>query len=192
LQGHLDVPLSGLGQEQAEMVGWALKDVSFDAVYSSDLSRARQTAEAIMKHHTCRLVLDRRLREVHVGVFQGHTDREAQRLYPEERRLLRKDPVNYRRPGGESFQDLCDRVSRALADITEWHTKDDADKTAAIISHGGAINALFRALGHPIAGVVGNCSISVFRFEAGKWEIVRINDVTHLKDLASDLVERVP
>ncbi len=193
MQGHLDVPLSDLGRKQADMVAWALKDVPFDAVYSSDLSRARQTAEAIMKHHTCRFVLDRRLREVHVGIFQGHTDEENQTLYPEEWKRFRKDPVNYRRPGGESFQDLKDRVARALTDIARWNTQGDCDRIAAIVSHGGAISALLANMGHPRkSGVVGNCSTSMFRFGGGKWEMVKIGDVTHLKDLASDLVEHLP
>ena len=73
LQGQLDVPLSESGRRQARAVAEALSGVRLDAVYSSDLSRARETAEAIVEGRTCPLVLDRRLRELDMGAISGLT-----------------------------------------------------------------------------------------------------------------------
>src|SRR5690349_19250309 len=69
--GQTDVALSELGQRQAELTAQALINESFTAIYSSDLQRARITAETIAIHHKLDINIDNRLREINLGLFQG-------------------------------------------------------------------------------------------------------------------------
>ncbi|HHX29107.1 MAG: histidine phosphatase family protein [Bacillota bacterium] len=187
LQGHLDVPLSETGRRQAKAVAEALSRVRLDAVYSSDLSRARETAEAIMMGRTCRLILDRRLRELDMGGISGLTLEESRAKYPEFHARLAHDPYGVRRPGGgESRLDLRDRMSRALDDIYERHK----DARIGIVSHGGAINALLNIVspdGTWPSLVVANCSVTVLERDDTGWRTVKINDCDHLRAFGDDL-----
>jgi probable phosphoglycerate mutase len=187
LQGHLDVPLSEKGRRQAKAVAEALSKVRLDAVYSSDLSRARETAEAIMIGRACQLVLDRRLRELNMGGISGLTLEESRVKYPEFHAQLAVDPYGTRRPdGGESRLDLRDRISRALDDIYERHK----DARIGIVSHGGAINALLSIVssdGTWPSLVVANCSVTVLERDDTGWKTIKVNDCEHLRALGDDL-----
>ena len=83
IQGHTDIPLNHTGLEQARLLAQSLADEQFDAIYSSDLGRARQTAEAVAHrlHQTVRL--DPLLRERHYGEFQALTYDEARARFPD-------------------------------------------------------------------------------------------------------------
>jgi len=205
LQGHLDVPLSELGEKEAELAGRALSGVKLDAVYSSDLSRAKGTALAIVKHQGCKLVLDRRLRELHCGLLQGLTVAQSRERFPEFFRALKEDPMKARRPGGECYQDLYERSVRALEDIY----RNYPDGTVAIVSHGGVIRCLLaHAAGGEVdpaspavgngcinviterymeeirrVGIVANGSISVITRDGNGWHVQKVNDVEHLRSL---------
>jgi len=125
LQGHLNVPLSGRGKRQAELVGKALSEFKIHAVYSSDLDRARETAAAIAKYHDCKLIPERRLREVHCGGMQGRTMDESRRLFPEFFKALQK--VHYIPPGQAEGNHIttCTRELQMLLRILPrryWYT----------------------------------------------------------------------
>lgn len=190
LQGHSDTPLSLVGRRQAERTGESLSTVKFDAVYASDLGRARETAEEIMKRQSCRLVLDRRLREINLGLFQGHTDAECRSLWPAEHAAYNRDRLNYRRPGGESYRDVRDRLAAALADIMSWHEDTEVDHTVAIVSHGGVLRSTLSLLVGYTGEVIGNCSISVLRWDGKAWASERIGDVSHLGCLEEESTAR--
>ena len=97
-QGHMDVPLSDKGRKQAELVARALQDIHFNAVYTSDLSRAAETARAIMEYQDCGLISDRRLRELYGGNLQGLTQEQVSLNYPEfDRAFLAEDGEGRRR-----------------------------------------------------------------------------------------------
>lgn len=185
-QGQSDVPLSDKGRKQAGLVAEALSAVCFDAVYSSDLARAAETARAMMRYHDCRLVLDRRLRELYGGLLQGLTPAEVVAKYPEFAAAFRKDPVNARRLDGESFADLRERVRRVLEDIYEWNAGRPGGSTVAIVGHGGVIHVILEAAGVDaplMEHVVGNCSITVLEREGDGWSLVKVGSVEHLKCL---------
>ena len=188
-QGHLDVPLSEKGRKQADLVAEALRDVCFDAVYSSDLSRAAETARAIMRHHDCSLVLDRRLREINGGKMQGMTEEEVAREFPEFARALEEDRYNVRRPGGESYADLDGRIARALDDIYAWHAAKPGGATVGVVSHGGAIRCMLKASDPDpllIRRVVGNCTITVLECDESGWRAVTTGDGAHLSCLTDE------
>jgi probable phosphoglycerate mutase len=187
-QGQTDVPLSDRGRRQASLAALALAGIRFDAVYSSDLSRAAETARAIMEHQTCSLVFDRRLRELHGGKLQGLTWDEAAARYPQFDEAFRKDPVNTRRPGGESFADLRERVARAIRDIYEWNA-EPGGATVAVIGHGGVIHSILEMAGvdaELMEHVVGNCTITVLRRDKDGWASVKIGDAAHLAAMETD------
>src|SRR5947209_9607942 len=114
VQGHLDVALSERGIEQAQRLARWLTGEPIDALYSSDLQRARVTAE-ILAGGRLPVRLEPRLREGRFGVFEGLTAAEITSAYPEEYRAWREDAVRHRPPGGETLEDLQLRCVAALA-----------------------------------------------------------------------------
>src|SRR5258707_782347 len=83
VQGQLDIPLSPTGLAQAKAIAAALRDESFDVIYSSDLVRVQQTAQPSAELFKKKILLDQRLRERHYGVFQSLTYVEAKERFPE-------------------------------------------------------------------------------------------------------------
>lgn len=181
----MDIPLNDRGRKEAELAGRALSDVRLDAVYASDLSRARDTAEAIVKQQKspCKLILDRRLREIHCGRLQGLTMAEARERFPEFYAALKEDPMGARRPGGESYEDLFQRSCRALEDVYNNYPRGNV----AIVSHGGVIRCMLAyAAGekvNPASPTAANGSISVITRDEDGWHVVKFNQVEHLASL---------
>ena len=182
LQGHRNTPLSALGKLQAKLVGEALSVAKIDVVYSSDLDRAKETAEEIARHHPCKLILDRRLREAHVGSMQGKTLEECRKLYPRFFDAIKNDQGGTPRPGGgESNNDLYERATSVFEDIRRNHP----DSKVVMVTHGGTTRCLLSCAlkGRLVQGLptVGNASISTLCFKKGKWELCGFNDTDHLR-----------
>jgi probable phosphoglycerate mutase len=180
LQGHLDVPLSEVGRKQAAILGEALKEVFFDAIYASDLSRAVDTAKAIAVHQGLSVVTDPRLREVHCGMLQGKPMAEWEVELPDVIKRLKEDPVDAPRPGGESYRDLYNRVEESFLEICRKHPDD----TVAIVGHGGTLRALMACVKgvtvDPSEPSVANCSITIVEGNPSSWNVLKKNDVEHL------------
>ncbi|QUL98211.1 MAG: histidine phosphatase family protein [Candidatus Fermentithermobacillus carboniphilus] len=189
LQGHLNVPLSDRGRKQAEAVASRLRSVKIDVIYTSDLDRAKDTAMAIAKYHNCKLILDRRLREVHCGILQGKTMAECREKYPELFERFKQDPIGTERPGGESYKDLFDRTTRALEDIYERYP----DSNVVIVTHGGPIRCLLAyasgKLVDPGSPTPNNASISIITRDENGWSVEKFNDVDHLEPLGDDIAK---
>jgi broad specificity phosphatase PhoE len=148
LQGWADEPLDAVGREQARALGAGLHAVPFDAIYSSPLKRARETAESLAEPHALRVRLDDRLRERHVGAWAGLTLEQARALAPER---FDGDWRQAGAPGGDAQPALTARVVAALYDILAAYP----DGTVAVVSHGGALSAgLAHLLGIPAGGAV--------------------------------------
>ncbi len=185
MQGHLNTPLSLVGREQAKAVAASLRDVKFDAVYTSDLARAADTARAIMEHRSCPLIMDRRLREINMGLLQGLNQSEIAERFPDFERSRINDTYNTRRPGGESPADLDQRLSHTMDDIYSWYAGRPGNTTIGIVSHGGSIRSILKKANpdpESISGVVGNCSVSVMECDDRMWRIVSMDDCGHLPD----------
>jgi probable phosphoglycerate mutase len=185
-QGHGDSPLTEVGVAQAEAVAQRLGDCGFSTLYSSDLGRAHQTARIIAGQTGHAVVLDRRLRERHLGVFQGLTRAEMADRYPEAYRLYRTSGPDYAIPGGESARQRFERAIAGLEEIALKH----AGETVVVVTHGGVLNGLMRyALGIPLDSPrqfkIWNGSINVFLFEDGHWMLETWGDRGHLSDLGA-------
>ena len=143
LQGWADEPLDDVGRAQAGALAAWLHAVTFDAIYSSPLRRARETAETLAQPHGLPLTLDDRLRERNVGEWTGLTLDEARARAPGR---FDGDWRQAGAPGGEAQPALTARVAAALDDILVAHPEG----VVAVVSHGGALSALLaHSLGIP-------------------------------------------
>jgi broad specificity phosphatase PhoE len=165
-QGHADPPLNDLGREQAHELAERLAREQLDAVYTSPLRRAGETAKIIAS----RLGLEAEpvdgLLEVDVGSWSGLTRTEVERRFPDGyRRWL---DLGYGWDDGESYQELGERVLAALTGLAARHPGG----RILVVTHGGpmrAAEAASRAVSYAdarrVAPPVGNCALFVFRFE---------------------------
>lgn len=131
-QGTTDVPLNAAGRAQAEALGEALREVRFDAAYTSPLRRARDTAEAVLRGTGVPLVTVPELRELSYGLWQGRGSRPAGRCSPGLEWRWRHDPWSVCFPGGESLYDVKARAARTLDRIVRAHP----DGTVLLSGHG--------------------------------------------------------
>lgn len=190
LQGHTDIPLSEAGLVQADELAARLGAEDFDALYSSDLLRARQTAERVARCTGHEIVVDALLRERNLGVLQSFTREENARLHPEVYERYRRGEADYVVPGGESATQFFGRVIGALTGIATRL----AGRRAVIVSHGGVLDALYRvAAGEgpegPRKTTLLNASINTFHYRDGRWTLRLWGDISHLgRDRALDEV----
>jgi alpha-ribazole phosphatase len=117
--GQADPPLSASGREHARSLAEVLRDVSFDAVYGSDLKRSVTMAQLIAGPSSVPIRPDRRLREIDTGLWEGLTFEEVRSRYPLEYGERERDLIGYRFPGGESFRDLRERVIPVFLEILD-------------------------------------------------------------------------
>ncbi|MDD3888403.1 MAG: alpha-ribazole phosphatase [Syntrophomonadaceae bacterium] len=137
-QGHTDVQLNELGRQQAYRIGEYLKDhETVEALYASDLSRTRETAEIIGHKVNLPVITDTRLRELLFGIWEGLTFSEVYQQYREEFEYWYDNTSEFRVPEGESFNELLIRSMQALREIADRHTG-----TVVVATHGGVVRAL--------------------------------------------------
>jgi len=187
-QGHLDSPLTEKGIAQAKALGERLAREVFTALYSSDLGRAIQTAKMVAETTGHKVVTDARLRERHLGIFQGLNGDQIKEKHPEEYRLHRTMGPSYVIPGGESVEQ---QVARNVAYLTEI-AANHLGETIVVVTHGGVLSGFFRhALSIPLEAPrrfeFMNASLNVFAYEEGNWMLRTWGDVSHLmSDGSSD------
>ena len=141
IQGQLDIPLSPLGVLQSARLAECLANEPIDAVYSSGQSRAWLTAAPLAARLGLEVIAEPRLRERSFGIFEGLTLDEAAERYPLEFKKWRERDPAWRPEGGESGQQLIDRVLSAVSDIGIKHPS----QTVVLVSHGGVLDVLYRA-----------------------------------------------
>lgn len=137
-QGQTDIPLNNTGIDQAHKLASKLVEDRFDAIYSSDLSRASQTAAIIAETLGLSFIEDARLREICKGVFEGLAYDEVKEKYPLDLQRDHDDPVYSRTPGAETVAEVAERVRAAANDITNLHPYG----RILLVSHGLAVATL--------------------------------------------------
>ncbi|HSF83538.1 MAG TPA: histidine phosphatase family protein [Anaerolineales bacterium] len=149
-QGQADVPLNGKGKEQAAQIAQELAQVGLQAIYSSDLVRARETAKALAMVSGLSPLYDPRLREIDQGEWQGLLVTEIQARYGEAFQRRLESPLSVAPPGGETVEQVRTRVVSAIEDILVRYPIE----RVAVVSHGFAL-ALVQVhyLGLPIQQV---------------------------------------
>lgn len=187
LQGHLDIGLNRTGRLQASRLAQAMAVEHLDAVYSSDLVRARDTARALADAAGLGVRTHAGLRERGFGVFEGLTYAEIERRFPGEARRWRLRDARFGPDGGETLRAFHERAIGAVAAIAARHR----GQHIAVVAHGGVLDALYRAasrlaLDAPRTWPLGNASINRLRADDEGFVVVGWADSLHLEAQALD------
>ncbi|NDD30605.1 MAG: histidine phosphatase family protein [Proteobacteria bacterium] len=177
-QGQTDVPLNAAGMKQAGRVAHRLRAERFDAVYSSDLGRARMTALLAYPHGTP--IFDMRLRELSFGKLEGKRWDDMTQV---ERRVVEtwwNDPYADCLPDGESYKQLEER-------LVEWRSTLPKAGRFLVVTHGGPIRSLlWEIMGVPRnrswTVLLDNCSLTRLSYHEERATVVTVNDCAHLDD----------
>lgn len=187
LQGQLDVPLNERGREQARRMALALQDDRPDVIYSSDLSRALETARAAAAVLDLPITTDTGLRERCFGVWQGHTYAEVEQRWPDLSERWRKREPGFGPEQGETLQGFSDRVVETVTRLARAHP----GQTVLLVAHGGVLDCLYRAgsrmaLDGPRTWELPNTGINRLLYTGSGFTVTGWADVQHLDDAARD------
>ncbi len=183
-QGQFDTPLTPRGRAQAEALAARFADIRLDAVWSSDLARARETAEAAARGSGVTVRQDPRLREIALGVWEDMPWGNIEERWPEQLRYFSFEPHRWSVPGSETLESVQNRMEAAVLSLAEaW-----PDGTVAVASHGMAIRALLarvtgvraeeiRRVQHP-----ENTAVALLTAENGRLALEYSNDFSHLSE----------
>lgn len=164
-QGHADGAISERGKLQLEALAARFEHIDFDAIYSSPLARARETAEACNRFRKLPIILDDRLMEINGGVFEGVRWADLPAKFPEQAKLWDAQPHLFHPENGEAMTEVRERISAAVKDIAAANE----GKTVVITSHG--------------------CTIRNLICWAKNWGIERLNDVAWWDNTAMGIIE---
>jgi probable phosphoglycerate mutase len=184
LQGMQNSKLTSLGKHQIELLADTLKYSFFDAIISSDLKRAMQTADVINKHHKLVIEKNENLRERNFGIFEGLTREEIQDKYSRAHKEYLERRDNYRIPQGESLNEFYNRVVNELNLVVT----NNLGKRILIVSHGGILDCVMRMVfDYPLSSrrcfSISNAAINILSVIEGKWSIEQWGNVDHLKEI---------
>lgn len=183
LQGHLEVPLSPRGVRQAEAAAEALAGQPIEAIHTSPLCRARQTAEIIAERLRLPLCVDERLKEIDVGRLEGRLRAELRTTEAEVLARWASGDPDFRLPGGESRRQVAQRGRAAFEAI-----RRTGHAHVLVVAHGTVLLSTIKVLaGLPLEGppwTLRNASITMLRWpDHGPLQIAALDQVAHLDGL---------
>ncbi len=189
LQGHLDIPLNDVGLRQAEHLARSfVQRDAIDAIYTSDLSRAHATANAIAKAIGKTVSTHIGLRERHFGAFQGSTFAEIETELPDHACHWRKRKPDWTPPdGGESLIVLRDRIVTTVNEMAVRHP----GQQIVLVTHGGVLDILYRTatridLQAPRTWSLTNTAVNRLLWTPAGLSLVGWGDTSHLDALGKD------
>lgn len=186
IQGHRDSALTSKGLTQARRLARRLERFKIDKIYSSDLGRAYSTTLEIARHQKLPIVRDPRLREIHLGDWEGMTPEEVDRLYDKGYQKWLKKPSSVRIPKSEGLSHFRERVTERVRQIA----KANRGKSVLLVTHGGVITALLADwlkadFDHLLINLqIDNTSITMVDETDKKTRLKFINDASHLDGYA--------
>ena len=191
LQGQLDIPLNDTGRAQARALAEALAGEPIDAIYSSDLGRAMQTAAPLAEVLGLAVQPDPRLRERCYGALEGMTYAEVAEQLPEDFARWQARVPDYAPDGGESLLAFHERAVEAALALGRRHPGE----RIALVAHGGVLDCLYReandmTLEAPRRHELLNASINRLRCDSVRLTVMQWADVGHLEALTLDEVDR--
>lgn len=190
IQGQLDIALNETGRAQALAMAFNAAHHRFEAIYSSDLARAMETARALAQRENLEVRPLRQLRERHYGIFQGITAGEGAERHPlAYQRYMARDP-EYDFETGESMTAHAARVASAV----DWMVRHHAGQTIAAVTHAGVLDILYRrATGRPLHTprdfAIPNCALNWFHFDGHGWHLESWGDRHHLSKVLVEVPE---
>jgi probable phosphoglycerate mutase len=187
IQGQLDIPLNAMGRWQVHRLALAVSEEDIAAVYSSDLLRAFETAQAVSRGCGKAIVTDVGLRERGFGVFEGLSYDEISQRWPQDARRWRRRDPDFGAPGGEILNDFYARSIATATRLASLHP----GQTIALVSHGGVMDCLYRAasrvaLDAPRSWQLGNASINRLLYTPQGFTLIGWSDTYHLDDSGLD------
>ncbi|MBQ3378573.1 MAG: histidine phosphatase family protein [Clostridia bacterium] len=181
--GHYDSEITKKGRIQLERLGERFKDIVIDAVYSSDLKRAYETARAVVGDRDIQIIRDAQLRELNGGEWENLEWKEIMEDRKEEFKRFNDAPDIISTPGGESASDLQIRIANKIFEIV----KNNPEASVCIVSHAIAIKTFLcyaRAIPVKYMGFhvwCKNTSVTTMDIaEDGRIRILAENDASHL------------
>jgi probable phosphoglycerate mutase len=195
LQGHLDIGLNREGLRQATALGRTLLQQPLDAIFSSDLRRAADTAKAIAMPHGMQVQTDAGLRERCFGAFEGLLHPEIEQRYPPAFAAWKRRDLDARYPCGQYHAEtLREFAVRVLACVTRLAAADENYRRIVIVTHGGVLDTMYRHVHklpyeHPRDFPVLNGSINRLSWDGSNFRILQWADVAHLARPARDEVD---
>jgi probable phosphoglycerate mutase len=196
LQGHIDIPLSPVGERQAAALGRGLIDDALDAVFSSDLQRARQTAEAIAGSRGIPVQIDSALRERCYGAFEGMLRAEVATRYPAAYVAWQTRDIDARFPAGERIAETLREFSQRSVNAIVRAVSAKNYRKVAIVTHGGVLECAYRAAQgqgyeHVRDFEIFNAGVNRFHWDGSVLRLLRWGDVSHLKELPDELLDEI-
>lgn len=173
LQGRSDIPLNEYGRELARKTGEGLKNVSFDLAFTSPLSRARETAELILKGKDVELIEDERIVEISFGKYEGRSWGEEHFNIPEDFQLFFTAPDRYEaQEDAENIRELAARTGEFMQELIS--NPEYADKNILVSTHGAALCGMLAYVDQtPLSKfwrgeVPKNCSVNLVEVRDGQ------------------------
>ncbi len=182
MQGSSDIPLNQVGRQQAENVARRFQSIPLHAAYASPLSRAYDTAEAIVRGRSLFIEKEPALMEVGFGVWEGKSFEEMDSVYAEPFHAFMNDPEHFPAPqGGDDMQKRLVDMRAFLQRLLQQYTQGE---NVLLVTHGFAIRILLSVimdapLKYMSAFFMGNTSISIIRYEHGRPRIELLGDCSH-------------
>ena len=192
-QGHFNGEVTPMGEKQIEALTERFRDIPLDAVYSSDLTRAHETALGVAAPTGLPVTTMRELREINLGIWENKPFGELEADEAEAMYNFTRDPAKWSVEGGESFPALTERITSALLELAKCHDGG----TIAVVSHGMAIRSLLcHALGlpgsdHHTVRHGDNTNVSLLHIEGNDISVEYFNDNSHLPEEISTFARQL-
>ena len=179
IQGWADIDLTAEGREVAVLSAEGMKDIHFDAIYSSPLKRANETAHILRGDRNLPIVVDERIKEIGFGVLEGADFLQIRGDKTSKFVSFFEQPEVYEAPeGGESFETVSERAADFMAEIIEKHK---ADTRVMIVAHGAVNKAMMRYVRKNeikdfwLGSLQKNCGVTIVRCENGAFDVLEDN-----------------
>jgi probable phosphoglycerate mutase len=183
-RGRTDVPLDETGLKQGDLAGEYFKEMKIDAIYSSPLSRAWQTAEGIARNHNMEVQALPGIIDMSFGNWEGRSHQEIQKMDPETYRLWKEEPHRVILPGGEGLDQVRNRALAALEAVIDKHSGG----TVVLVSHRVITKVLLCAIlgldnSHFWQIKQDTTAINRIDYSRGTHVLSLMNETCHLKAL---------
>ena len=179
IQGWADIDLTEEGREVAVLSAEGMKDIHFDAIYSSPLKRANETAHILRGERNLPVIVDERIKEIGFGVLEGADFLKIRGDKTSKFATFFEAPELYETPeGGESFEMITERAGEFMKEIVEKHKNDER---VMIVAHGAVNKAMMRFIRKNEikdfwkGALQKNCGVTIVNCENGTYDVLEDN-----------------